>query len=273
MTRPPSGGDPAPPPAAPALPDRLDPDGPPLHDDPRVRVVVPAADAAWRSTRRAGLEMRPLERFGGAAPRLSAELRLAPGSGRAALGDGRGLELLVRRGRVVAGEERWPAGHYVRLPSADAAPLALALEADPDPDADGTGGALVHVASGHIAATDAGRRLIDTRDGTGWLPGPVSGTEVRPLHVHERANAMLIRWHGAVAFRPSLDPIGEEVLVLRGCLHDALGAYPEGTWIRNPVPAWQSWAGDPGTVVYYRSGHFGSPPAAVRPTLAGPSGA
>ena len=81
-----------------------------------------------------------------------------------------------------------------------------------------------------------------------------------PLHGHGSGNVMLIRWLGAVAFRPRLDPLGEEVLVLEGRLHDADGTYPAGSWIRNPVPAWQSWSGDAGTLVYYKNGHFATAP-------------
>ena len=266
MARRPSGEAPPPPPPHPEraasrapLPDWFDPAFPPLHDDMSVRVVGLPDDADWRPTRHAGLEMRVLERLGGDAPRISAQLRLAAGASSAALGHEAGLELLVQRGEIEALDSVWPAGLYVRLPVGGAERLdRLVLGADDDADA--SPGALLYVASGHIAAEDTEQRRIDTREESRWLPGPVTGTEVQPLHGHGSANVMLIRWRGAVAFRPRLDPLGEEVLVLRGCLHDAGGDYPAGSWIRNPVPAWQSWSGDPGTLIHYKSGHFASPP-------------
>ena len=231
------------------------PDGPTNADLGR-RVVLPWRTARWRAARERALEYRALEYVPGATPRLAAQLRLAPGVGSARLDAARDVELFVQRGLLVAEHGRCPAGVYLRLPAADAGePLGV-----PTLYADADGEALLYVAAGHIAPSDAERRRIDTNVPKLWLPGPVEGTEVLPLHGHGSANAMLIRWHGAVAFRPRLDPLGEELMVLEGCLHDADGDYPVGSWLRNPVPAWQSWSGEPGTLVHYKSGHFASLP-------------
>jgi len=252
----------APPVIAP-LPDWFDPSLPPRHDDLAERVTLLPDEADWRPTRRAGLEMRVLEHLGGDAPRLTARLRLAREVRSAPLGDGAGIELLVQRGEIDAADSAWPAGLYARLPAAGEERFeSLLLHADDaanEGDADGHGdgtSASLYLATGHIAPGDTEQRRIDTRERERWLPGPVTGTEVMPLHGHGSANVMLIRWLGPVAFRPNLDPLGEEVLVLEGCLHDAFGTYPGGSWIRNPVPAWQSWSGEAGTVVYYKNGHF-----------------
>ncbi|MBX2839279.1 MAG: cupin domain-containing protein, partial [Gammaproteobacteria bacterium] len=59
-----------------------------------------------------------------------------------------------------------------------------------------------------------------------------------------------------VSFHPKLDPQGEEVYVLSGELRDVDGTYHAGSWIRNPVPFWQAWSGQPGTMIFYKSGHF-----------------
>jgi len=252
-----------------ALPGWFDPDLPPLHDDLAVRVVLPPSEADWQPATRPGLEVRLLEHIGGDSPRVSVQLRLAAGTESASLGTSVDLELLVERGEIgcSAGEDEdvWPARLYVRLPveeeGASAATLSLSAEEDDAGEGrDGPDAALVYLATGHIAASDTERRRIDTTEPSRWLPGPVAGTEVMPLHGHGTSNVMMIRWLGAVAFRPRLDPLGEEVLVVAGCLHDADGDYPVGTWIRNPVPAWQSWSGDPGTLVYYKSGHFAASP-------------
>jgi len=45
-------------------------------------------------------------------------------------------------------------------------------------------------------------------------------------------------------------------VVLNGAVYDAQGFYPTNAWIRNPVPAWQSWGARAGTLVYYKNGHF-----------------
>ena len=250
------------------LPGWFDPDLPALHDDLAVRVVLPPTETVWRATRRPGLEMRLLEHIRGETPRVSVQIRLAAGTASVSLGGSADLELLVERGEIAcgAGEDAavWPARHYVRLPlDAEGGAVELSLRAEEDDAGEGRNGpdaALAYLATGHIAASDTERRRIDTTESSRWLPGPVEGTEVMPLHGHGTSNVMMIRWLGAVAFRPRLDPLGEEVLVVSGCLQDADGEYPAGTWIRNPVPAWQSWSGDPGTLVYYKSGHFAASP-------------
>ena len=103
---------------------------------------------------------------------------------------------------------------------------------------------------------DRGIRHIDTLVADNWLPGPVEGTEVIPLHVYEGRSILLIRWSEAAWFKPQLDPQGEELFVIKGVVHDALGSYGVGSWIRNPIPAWQAWGGHPGTIAYYKNGHF-----------------
>jgi len=109
---------------------------------------------------------------------------------------------------------------------------------------------------GQFATSDGETRRINTHDETKWLPGPEEGTEVMPLHMHGTSNSMLLRWTTDASFRPRLDPLGEEILVLSGTLCDDEGHYPTGAWIRNPVEAWQSWSADAGTVIYYKNGHF-----------------
>jgi len=233
----------------------------PLNYDMTERVVIPAKAAEWAPTTRPGIDMQVLEFIDGPSPRLSAWLELTADYAAVSLGPGANQEMLVIHGSLRAGSERWPSGHYVRLPARGEKRVdQLSLERHADTGKDTPGRALAYVASGHIPASDTERRIIDTTDESRWLPGPVTGTEVLPLHGHGSSNVMLIRWLAAVAFQPRLDPLGEEVMVISGCLHDAMGSYPAGSWIRNPVPAWQSWAGDAGTIVYYKSGHFAIAP-------------
>ena len=214
----------------------------------------------WRAGGRTGLEARTFEcTAADGRLRFSGQVRTAPGAG-AELGELRGAELLVQAGALELGGRTLGPGTYVRLPRG---------AAEPDPEADPAeareaglpllvGDSLVYLSIGQIEPTDRERRVIDTTGTERWLDGPIAGIEVLPLHGHRTGNVMLVRWAGAAAFRPKLDPTGEELLVLEGTLHDAHGSYPAGTWIRNPVPAWQSWAGVPGTLVCYKSGHFGA---------------
>lgn len=111
---------------------------------------------------------------------------------------------------------------------------------------------------GQMSETDQELRHISTSDQNLWLPGPAEGTEVLPLHLHDTKSVLLIRWNEPAYFKPQLDPCGEEIFVIKGTLHDAYGSYDRGSWIRNPIPAWQAWGGHPGTLVYYKNGHFPS---------------
>jgi len=113
-----------------------------------------------------------------------------------------------------------------------------------------------YVATGQMAPSDKQRRCINLNDHSLWLPGPVEHTEVMPLHMHNGSNSMLVRWLDSASFQPRLDPLGEELLVIKGILSDTKGSYSAGSWIRNPVAAWQAWGGCEGTLVYYKNGHF-----------------
>jgi hypothetical protein len=229
---------------------------PAINDDFSVRVVSLPQHAVWRRTQIDGVELRILEYVPGSRPRLTGQIRLDPTSSPALLGDNPDLEILVQRGELESAMGVYPAGLYLRLPlTHDLTLQALTVRtAEPREEA-----ALLYLAAGQMLTSDTEQRRIDTNDRSRLLPGPVEGTEVLPLHGHGTGNAMLIRWNSAVAFKPRLDPMGEEVLVLRGSLYDAHGHYPAGSWIRNPVAAWQSWGGKTGTVVYYKNGHFTVP--------------
>jgi len=139
---------------------------------------------------------------------------------------------------------RLGAGDYLRLPQVN----ALQLHSEQ--------GCCLFLKLGEMLDADQRERKTDTNDDALWLPGPVDHTEVMPLHMHDNRSVLLIRWSAPTWFKPQLDPHGEELFVLAGQLHDARGSYAAGSWIRNPVPAWQAWGGHPGTLVYYKNGHF-----------------
>ena len=263
--RPPPFPGPAPGPApgsvVEAVPDWLAGALAPVADDFDARVVRSPDGAAdeWRPAGPAGLEVRTLECLTQAGSlRFTGQLRTAEGADPAGLGELRGAELLVQRGALELDGRARGAGTYLRLPrGARVAPDGDAARASGAPGPRLGPGALAYLSIGQIEPTDSETRIIDTTDPTRWLDGPVDGVEVLALHGHRTGNVMLVRWSGPAAFRPKLDPSGEELLVLEGTLHDARGSYPAGSWLRTPVPAWQSWGGAPGTLVCYKSGHFG----------------
>lgn len=232
---------------------------PPLatNADIDLRAQMHAESAVWQPTKLAGLSLCVLEYMNGAYPRMTALAKLDPQSTGVTV-PATELELLVQHGIIADDNTEYLHPYYLRQPqelsgsnqnvtlhpgSRNAPPNETQLE--------------FYIATGQLAATDTERRCINLADNSLWLPGPVEHTEVMPLHMHNGANSMLVRWLESVTFRPRLDPLGEEVVVISGTLADELGTYPAGSWIRNPVASWQAWGGLSGTVIYYKNGHFG----------------
>lgn len=236
---------------------------PSVNDNFEERVISLPHHSQWRATQLPGIDLRVLEYIPGDYPRLTAQLRLEPRFSPALLGDNPDLEILMQRGELESLAGVYPAGLYLRLPVTGDEPLqSLTLKCTRNSLAFGHQNsqselpALLYLAAGQMLISDTEQRRINTQEESRWLPGPTEGTEVLPLHGHGTGNVMLIRWTKADTFKPGLDPMGEEVLVLNGMLHDQEGHYPAGSWIRNPVRAWQSWGANAGTVVYYKNGHF-----------------
>jgi len=103
---------------------------------------------------------------------------------------------------------------------------------------------------------DKGDRCIDTRIADKWLPGPVDGIQIRPLHVFDTESIMLLKWQHAAEFKPGLNPRGEEIMVVNGLLQNRDQLYRQYSWIRKPVEDWCRWHGNTGTLIYYKNGHF-----------------
>ena len=225
--------------------------GAPINVDFEQRVVRSAEAADWQPTHIDGLQIRILEFDNRATPLLTAQIQLLQDCSTANLGENHPLEILIETGFIATREALFDEGHYLRLPTAvPEAQYNLNLHARNGCPA------RLYVSAGQMLQTDTEQRHIGTDDPNSWLPGPTTGTEVLPLHGHGTGNVMLIRWNEATSFRPRLDPRGEELLVLRGTVHDELGSYTQGCWLRNPETSWQAWGGDAGTVVYYKNGHF-----------------
>ncbi|MFK7890658.1 MAG: cupin domain-containing protein [Granulosicoccus sp.] len=227
----------------------------PRHGDFEQRVVCRSEDARWLETLFPGVQLRVLEFVAAERPRLSAQLRFIAGHQSVSLGGLADLEILVQRGGLQSAAGAHEGGMYFRLPDASDQRFDNQLFSSIS-DSGQQQASLAYIASGHMLETDTQIRRINTLDVSRWLPGPVDGTQVLPLHGHGSGNVMLVRWTESVAFRPRIDPRGEEVLVLEGTLTDAKGSYTADTWLRNPIVAWQSWGAKAGTVIYYKNGHF-----------------
>jgi len=153
-----------------------------------------------------------------------------------------GSELYVISGKCHNDQQYFAAGHYLRFSESNA------LYADED--------CIVFEKSSQYKDGDTGNRVIDTNAGHLWLPGPVDGISICPLHGFETESIMLLKWLEPCEFKPGLDPQGEELLVIEGRLQNRSNTYHPFAWLRNPVEDWRHWRGNTGTLVYYKSGHF-----------------
>ncbi len=153
-----------------------------------------------------------------------------------------GLEILVIDGGCSDGHAEFLTGSYMRFPH------KRKISSDQ--------GCILFVKYNQFQPGDDGERNIDTKDPQGWLPGPVEGISIRPLHVYNTESIMLLRWQRACEFRPKLDPQGEEILVVSGLLQNKNHLHKSFSWLRNPVEDWLDWHGGSNTLLYYKSGHF-----------------
>lgn len=164
-----------------------------------------------------------------------------------------GFEALVLEGKCSIDNIDHKQGSYIRIP--DLANNHLIATSD----------CILYVKLNQFLPGDTGTRVIDTTAYDKWLPGPVDGIEIRPLHVFDTESIMLLRWQHAAEFRPKLNPRGEEILVINGLLQNRDHLYRQYSWIRNPIEDWRKWHGNTGTVAYYKSGHFPDDPARLNP--------
>ena len=227
----------------------------PARTDFSRRFVCLAKDAKWLDTALPGVQIRIMEYIPNTRPRLAAQLRFQHGHSPMTLGYHPDLEVLLQHGQLSSAKSVYKASEYFRLPTPNEQAddqLVVQRAASMRPDES----ALLYLAAGQMQQSDTESRQIDTTDEGFWFAGPIEGTDVLPLHGHGSGNVMLVRWNKTAAFRTRIDPRGEELLVLDGAVYDAQGHYPAGSWIRNPLEAWQYWGAKAGTMMYYKNGHF-----------------
>ena len=159
-----------------------------------------------------------------------------------------GIEIFILEGSCSLYNVTYQQGNYIRLPEPEYHNLTAVIDC------------VIFVKYNQFLSGDTRVRTIDTRAPDKWLPGPVDGIEIRPLHVFDTESIMLLRWQHAAEFRPNLNPRGEEILVVNGLLQNRDHLYRQYSWIRNPIEDWRKWHGNTGTLIYYKSGHFPDDP-------------
>lgn len=207
------------------------------------RVVVNPEDHNWHDTGSDGIYYCMLEACFIPYSRRTLILNCKPGSILKRQDAKSEVEFIVMDGEVTDDQGCYTKGTYVRNPGGSSY-------------AQSRMGCTLFVKLSQIHEDDQSRRVIDTNRESKWLPGPEEHTEIYPLHMWDTESVFLIRWTATASVKPTLNPVGEELLVLAGTLRDQYGSYKTGSWIRNPAKAWQDWTADEGTIVYYKSGHY-----------------
>ena len=168
--------------------------------------------------------------------------------GKLVLNKWQGIEILILEGSCSVDACNYQQGDYIRLPEPEYQTLTAVIDC------------IFFIKYNQFLSGDTRIRTIETRAPDKWLPGPVDGIEIRPLHVFDTESIMLLRWQHAAEFRPNLNPRGEEILVVNGLLQNRDHLYRQYSWIRNPIEDWRKWHGNTGTLIYYKSGHFPDDP-------------
>lgn len=214
-----------------------------IHADFTQRAVVRPDESAWVPSPAAGVERRMLERIGGEVARATTVVRFAPRSAFPAHDHCGGEEFLVLDGVFSDEYGDFPKGMYVRNPPGSRhAPHTRE-------------GVTIFVKLQQFQTGDSATVRVDTRTRP-FTPGVVEGVSVLPLHEFGTERVALVRWQPGARFLRHAHPGGEEIYVIEGTFQDEYGAYPQGTWLRNPDGSVHTPFSEEGCLIYVKTGHL-----------------
>jgi anti-sigma factor ChrR (cupin superfamily) len=170
-------------------------------------------------------------------------VRYAPNSHFSAHTHGGGEEFLVLEGIFSDEYGDYPAGTYIRNP-VGSTHTPFSKE-----------GCTILVKLWQMHPDDQQRVAIATKE-TPWANGLVKGLQVMPLHSYGTENVALVKWDAGTYFQPHMHLGGEEIFVVDGVFEDEFGAYPKGTWLRNPSGSRHMPFSKSGCLIYVKVGHL-----------------
>jgi anti-sigma factor ChrR (cupin superfamily) len=106
---------------------------------------------------------------------------------------------------------------------------------------------------------DFAARVLVHPEALPWTPSPMPGVERRPLDRigDEVARATtIVRYAPESRFSPHTHGGGEEFIVLEGVFEDEHGAYPPGTYVRNPPTSRHTPGSGPGCTIFVKLWQF-----------------
>ncbi len=216
-----------------------------LHADLTKRAVVLPDDGRWVPSPLAGVERYMLDRDGDEVARATSLVRYAPNSRFDAHTHGGGEEFLVLDGIFSDDTGDFGPGTYVRNP--------VGTSHAPWSDK----GCTILVKLHQFDKADQTRVVIDTANASAADWRQISeGCSLLPLHSYGSEQVVLFRFAPGARVDPHVHDGSEEVFVLEGTLQDDHGAYPTGSWLRNPHGSSHAAWSDDGCLLYAKVGHL-----------------
>lgn len=206
------------------------------------RVVIDTRAQPWQPSPLPGVWRKPLAREAAERGHATSIVRYAPGASFARHEHPLGEEILVLEGTFSDEYGDFGAGTYLRNPPGSGhAPFSEE-------------GCMLLVKLHQFAPEDSTRVCIDTPRAI-WQPGQ-GNLQVMPLHEFAGEQVALVKWPAAERFRRHRHFGGEEIFVLSGEFKDEYGAYPVGTWLRNPPMSEHQPYVERDTVIWVKVGHL-----------------
>lgn len=106
---------------------------------------------------------------------------------------------------------------------------------------------------------DFGERVVMRSAELDWVPSPTAGIERKLLERQgeEVARATsIVRYAAGSRFPEHRHPGGEEILVLEGTFEDETGAYPQGSYLKNPPGTAHSPSSAEGCLLFVKLLHM-----------------
>jgi len=216
-----------------------------INADFNKRVVITPEQYQWVESPMAGVTRMMLDRIGDEIAKATSIVKYEPNSTFSAHTHGGGEEFFVLSGVFEDEHGSYGPGTYVRNPIGTSHTPKV-----------GSQGAVIFVKLQQFDPRDKQQKVIDSRQAS-WQQGLVDGLQVLPLHDFEHEHIALVRWAPNTQFNEHKHWGGEEILVLEGTFYDEHGAYPKGTWIRNPHHSQhRPFTKADGALIYVKTGHL-----------------
>jgi anti-sigma factor ChrR (cupin superfamily) len=184
------------------------------------RVVIHTAEQEWLASPVKGVWRKPLARDQAESGHATSIVRYDAGAGFPSHAHTGGEEIYVLDGVFSDESGDYPAGSYLRNPPGSRhRPYSEQ-------------GCTIFVKLHQFSENDAATVRIKSKQAF-WSAGQ-GRLKVLPLHEFSAEHTALVHWPAGERFVTHRHVGGEEILVVSGTLYDEHGAYPAGTWLRNP---------------------------------------